>query len=66
VAFLAAYRRTAANASFLPPSAPEFQRLLDACLLEKAIYELRYELNNRPQWVYLPLRALRETLGGDD
>jgi predicted trehalose synthase len=34
--------------------------LLDACLLEKAVYELRYELNNRPDWVYLPLGALEE------
>jgi trehalose synthase-fused probable maltokinase len=63
VAFLAAYRRTAAGAVFLPPSGQEFERLLDACLLEKAIYELRYELNNRPQWVHLPLQALRDLLG---
>ena len=32
--------------------------LLDQFLLEKAIYELRYELNNRPDWVPIPLEAL--------
>jgi maltose alpha-D-glucosyltransferase/alpha-amylase len=59
-AFLEAYRRTAAGAIFLPKSSDDFERLLDACLLEKAVYELRYELNNRPDWVYLPLAALAE------
>jgi trehalose synthase-fused probable maltokinase len=62
-AFLAAYRRTAADAVFLPAGLDEFERLLDGCLLEKALYELRYELNNRPDWVYLPLEALVELLG---
>jgi 1,4-alpha-glucan branching enzyme len=62
-AFLAAYRRTAAGGSFLPAAIDQFERLLDGCLLEKAIYELRYELNNRPDWVHLPLAALADLLG---
>jgi trehalose synthase-fused probable maltokinase len=62
VAFLSAYRRAAAGAVFLPKADREFDRLLDVCLLEKAIYELRYELNNRPLWVYLPLAALDKLL----
>ncbi|MGD9634301.1 MAG: putative maltokinase [Pirellulales bacterium] len=62
VAFLAAYRQTAGSAIFLPRSDDAFARLLAACLLEKAVYELRYELNNRPDWVYLPLTALAELL----
>ncbi len=65
VAFWAAYRRTAADAVFMPASIDEFERLLNGCLLEKALYELRYELNNRPDWVYLPLQALVELLDGD-
>lgn len=56
--FLGAYLRAAEGAVFLPASDDEFDRLLEACLLEKAVYELRYELNNRPDWVYLPLGAL--------
>jgi maltose alpha-D-glucosyltransferase / alpha-amylase len=63
-AFLAAYRRTAAAAVFVPSGHEEFPRMLDGCLLEKAIYELRYELNNRPDWVYLPLEALTDLLSG--
>jgi trehalose synthase-fused probable maltokinase len=64
VAFLAAYRKTASEVGFLPSSDETFERLLEACLLEKAIYELRYELNNRPDWIYLPLAALGELLTG--
>jgi trehalose synthase-fused probable maltokinase len=62
VAFLSSYRRAAADGVFLPASLDEFERLLDACLLEKALYELRYELNNRPDWVHLPLAALEDLL----
>jgi trehalose synthase-fused probable maltokinase len=62
--FLSAYQKTAAGAVFVPKSDCEFDRLLDLCLLEKAIYELRYELNNRPSWVYLPIEALQELLSG--
>ncbi len=60
--FLAAYRQTAGAAAFIPASKHEFRRIVNACILEKAIYELRYELNNRPDWVYLPLGALSEIL----
>jgi trehalose synthase-fused probable maltokinase len=63
VAFLSAYRRNSVGVSFLPASMGEFERLLDGCLLEKALYELRYELNNRPDWLHLPLAALEELLG---
>lgn len=62
VSFLTAYLRTAGDALFLPKSLDELETLLDGCLLEKALYELRYELNNRPDWVHLPLAALEELL----
>jgi maltose alpha-D-glucosyltransferase/alpha-amylase len=58
VAFLKAYRETARDAPFLPTNADEFETLLDAFLLDKALYELRYELNNRPTWVRIPLRGI--------
>lgn len=38
--------------------APEHQALLAALLLEKASYELLYELNNRPTWLNIPLKGL--------
>jgi maltose alpha-D-glucosyltransferase/alpha-amylase len=36
--------------------------LLDAYCLEKAIYELGYELNNRPEWVKVPIQGVRQLL----
>ena len=59
-AFLQAYRQATSTASFLPPTDSGFQALLDAYLLEKAIYELGYELNNRPTWLRIPLQGILE------
>jgi maltose alpha-D-glucosyltransferase / alpha-amylase len=56
--FLAAYRRTAQSGDIVPPADEDFRRLLDACLFEKAMYELMYELNNRPTWVRIPLAGI--------
>ena len=61
-AFLKSYLDVAGKASFLPPSEEELKILLDAYLLEKAIYELGYELNNRPDWVKIPLQGILQTL----
>ena len=56
--FLRAYRATiAADPTLLPP--PErAQALLAAYVLEKALYELLYELNNRPTWIRIPLAGI--------
>jgi len=60
--FLEYYRETAGGAPFLPPGPREFDRLLRLHLLEKAIYELGYELNNRPAWLAIPLEGIEELL----
>jgi len=57
-AFLRSYCDAAAGASFLPSQPEAFLKLLDAYLLDKALYELAYELNNRPAWVGIPLAGL--------
>jgi maltose alpha-D-glucosyltransferase/alpha-amylase len=57
-AFLHTYLAYAGSASLLPPTRAERQVLLDAYLLEKAVYELGYELNNRPDWVGIPLQGI--------
>lgn len=62
VVFLKAYLGIAERASFWPGSQAEFQVLLDAHLLEKAVYEIGYELNNRPDWVRIPVRGVLEIL----
>jgi maltose alpha-D-glucosyltransferase/alpha-amylase len=59
-AFLATYRRTvaAADAVFLPNDRNGFGDLLDVYLLDKLVYELRYELDNRPAWLSVPLAGI--------
>ncbi|GAB4337552.1 MAG: maltose alpha-D-glucosyltransferase [Dehalococcoidia bacterium] len=60
--FLAGYRAAAADARFLPRTDDEFAMLLGVHVLDKALYELSYELNNRPDWVAIPLRGVRDLL----
>jgi maltose alpha-D-glucosyltransferase/alpha-amylase len=64
VAFLRGYFETAGEARFLPRDAGDRQLLLDIFLLEKAVYELRYELANRPEWARIPIEGILELLGG--
>ena len=56
--FLRAYRETIDANPTLLPSAPQAQALLEVYLLEKALYELLYELNNRPAWLRIPLAGI--------
>jgi maltose alpha-D-glucosyltransferase/alpha-amylase len=57
-AFLGAYLAHARPGAFLPRGKDELPGLLRVHLMEKAVYELAYELNNRPAWAGLPLRGL--------
>ena len=61
-AFLRAYFDTCAGAPFVPFDAEERRLLLDFFLLEKALYEVAYELNHRPTWLRIPLRGIHEVL----
>jgi maltose alpha-D-glucosyltransferase/alpha-amylase len=56
--FLHGYLGIAADAGFLPPSPDDLRAMLELYLIDKTVYELRYELNNRPEWVGIPLQAL--------
>ncbi len=60
--FVRAYLATAGAASFVPRSTHEQELLLTMFVLDKAIYEVGYELNNRPHWLYLPLLAVRHII----
>jgi maltose alpha-D-glucosyltransferase / alpha-amylase len=56
--FLKAYMDGTASAAFRPPSRQAACDLLDIHLLDKALYELLYELNNRPEWVPIPVQGI--------
>jgi trehalose synthase-fused probable maltokinase len=58
--FLQGYRATVDRS--LVPSGAAMDKLLKVFELEKAVYELRYELNNRPDWVRIPVLGLARML----
>ena len=64
-AFLKAYRGTMRGRGIVPDEAEPFAELLDQFMLEKAYYELSYELNNRPTWVRIPLRGIIDLTADD-
>ncbi len=57
-AFLAGYRETAANQRLWPANPDAAERLLNFFLLEKAFYEIEYELSHRPEWLRVPLTGM--------
>jgi maltose alpha-D-glucosyltransferase/alpha-amylase len=61
-AFLRAYLAEGSKGNFLPSKPEHIDVLLNAYLLEKALYEIVYELNNRPDWVRIPLRGVLDLL----
>ncbi|HZE12954.1 MAG TPA: alpha-amylase, partial [Chthoniobacterales bacterium] len=61
--FLHSYLAATDGADFIPSDENDFQVLLEAYLLDKAVYEIGYELNNRPTWVVIPIRGIKHILG---
>ena len=62
VAFLTSYLNMIKPAHLLPEDPEQLKILLDAFILEKAIYEIGYELNNRPDWLKVPLQGILQLL----
>jgi maltose alpha-D-glucosyltransferase/alpha-amylase len=60
--FVAGYREAAGGAAFVPGDDAAFRTLLRAFVVEKATYELRYEIGHRPRWLRIPLRGLTALL----
>jgi maltose alpha-D-glucosyltransferase/alpha-amylase len=61
-AFLKAYLNCIREANLLPKDPGQLKILLDAFLLEKAVYEIGYELNNRPTWLKVPLQGVLQLM----
>ena len=60
--FLSGYLPALEGSGLLPPSDEAVDRLLSVFELEKAVYELRYELDNRPDWVSIPVAGIARLL----
>lgn len=60
--FWSGYLETVGNAAFVPEDSEDLEILLQCFLLEKAVYELGYELNNRPGWVSIPIKGIMQIL----
>jgi maltose alpha-D-glucosyltransferase/alpha-amylase len=60
--FLREYLDTVEGSPFHPKTREELRVLLGAYVLEKALYEVTYEANNRPDWIGIPLAGIAELL----
>ncbi len=61
--FLEGYLERVGKSNFIPEQKEDFKILMETFLLEKAVYELNYELNNRPDWLIIPLRGIKSIIG---
>jgi maltose alpha-D-glucosyltransferase/alpha-amylase len=60
--FMQGYQKTIEGCSSCPADAEAFTRLLNLFILEKALYEVRYELANRPSWLRIPVEGIMSLL----
>ncbi len=56
--FLESYLNTVGDSPFIPKEREEIEILLQVFMLNKALYEINYELNNRPDWLVIPLKGI--------
>ncbi|MBW3631165.1 MAG: putative maltokinase, partial [Gemmatimonadetes bacterium] len=61
--FLGSYRATMAGSGLVPDDATAFERVLAVFELDKAVYELGYEMNNRPDWLWIPVHGILAIAG---
>jgi maltose alpha-D-glucosyltransferase/alpha-amylase len=62
VAFLTAYLNIVNETGLLPDAPDQLKILLDVYILDKAVYEIGYELNNRPDWVRVPFQGILQLI----
>jgi maltose alpha-D-glucosyltransferase/alpha-amylase len=56
--YIKAYLKSSDGVGYIPETQEELEGLLNVYLIEKAVYEIGYEMNNRPDWSVIPLRGL--------
>jgi maltose alpha-D-glucosyltransferase / alpha-amylase len=61
-AFLSRYLASTEGTRLLPADTVRLKDLLEFYVLDKAVYELGYELNNRPEWVGIPIGGILEII----
>ncbi len=64
--FLAGYLPVVEPLGLLPAGRAQTARLLAVFELEKAVYELRYELDHRPDWLRIPVAGIARLLGSEE
>jgi maltose alpha-D-glucosyltransferase/alpha-amylase len=64
--FMKGYLETVGNSPVIPQNKEDLETLIQTFLLQKAIYELNYELNNRPGWVMVPLRGIQAIMNSPE
>ena len=60
--FLRSYLDLMSDTPVLPSAVEDIAVILDGYMLQKALYEVSYELNNRPEWLTVPLRGIMQVL----
>jgi maltose alpha-D-glucosyltransferase/alpha-amylase len=57
VAFIGEYRRIVGSSPLVPSSHSDFERLLRSCYVAKAVYQIAYEMEHRPDWLPVAMRT---------
>jgi maltose alpha-D-glucosyltransferase/alpha-amylase len=64
IRFLGGYLAATQGTSLIPSSPEDLHDLLTAYVLDKALYEVRYDLSHRPPWAPIPLHGIVQLLQG--
>jgi maltose alpha-D-glucosyltransferase/alpha-amylase len=60
--YLRAYLATVGDSPLLPRDPKQLSILLETYLIDKAVYEIGYELNNRPDWLVIPFEGILQLI----
>ena len=56
--FLKAYRDALGDSGMIPADSAVLESILTLYQLDKTFYELHYEINNRPDWIFIPMEKI--------